>query len=318
MRWLLTLSAIIVSLAVLFLVGPKVPVNTEIHQITLSNNLDDYLRKSEARFSDIRTGTEKTIVWANPLKKDKTALSIISIHGFTASRQEIFPLCDMLAQRLGANLFYTRLTGHGRTGQVLAEATVNDWLNDTVEALKIGRQIGEKVIIIGTSMGGTLAMWLATYDDSEDVLAYILLSPNFAPKDSKADILTWPWAKYFVPLIFGEDWGFNPQNSQQAKYWTTQYPTISLFPMMGLTKLVRGSNFGQVKKPFLFLFSLEDQVVNSETTMEVYERLGSKLKEKILVKDSRNPEKHVIVGDILSPENNEVVTQEVLNFLGKL
>jgi hypothetical protein len=39
MRWL-TLSAVIVGLVILFLLaGPKVPVNTEIHQIDLSVNL---------------------------------------------------------------------------------------------------------------------------------------------------------------------------------------------------------------------------------------------------------------------------------------
>ncbi|KZL20096.1 hypothetical protein PsAD2_01582 [Pseudovibrio axinellae] len=60
-----------------------------------------------------------------------------------------------------ANLYYTRLTGHDRTGEALAEATLYDRINDLAEAVEIGRQIGEKIIIVSTSTGATLSAWLA-------------------------------------------------------------------------------------------------------------------------------------------------------------
>ena len=80
---------------------------------------------------------------------------------FSATRQETAPLSELVSQALGANLFYTRLTGHGRTGSALACARVNDWLNDVVEAYEIGRRLGKKVIMIGCSTGGTSLAWLA-------------------------------------------------------------------------------------------------------------------------------------------------------------
>ena len=83
---------------------------------------------------------------------------------------------------MNANIFYTRLTGHGRSNAAMAEATVNDWANDAVEALEIGKQLGERVMIVGTSTGATLAAWLATYDQSNDILAHVWISPNFGPK----------------------------------------------------------------------------------------------------------------------------------------
>ncbi|MDD4273595.1 MAG: hypothetical protein PHG14_07705 [Desulfobacter postgatei] len=38
----------------------------------------------------------------------------VYIHGFSATRKETAPLSDLVAKTLNANLFYTRLSGHGR------------------------------------------------------------------------------------------------------------------------------------------------------------------------------------------------------------
>ena len=57
------------------------------------------------------------------------------------------PLPDKVAAALGANLFYTRLTGHGQDGAAMAEGSVNAWINDYAEAMAIGRAIGGKVEI---------------------------------------------------------------------------------------------------------------------------------------------------------------------------
>ena len=107
--------------------------------------------------------------------KSKIPISIIYLHGFSATRQETKPVSDIVAQELGANLYYTKLTGHGQDWQALAKATVNDWLNDTVEALEIGRQLGDKVVVIGTSTGESLAVWLASNENKEDILALVIV-----------------------------------------------------------------------------------------------------------------------------------------------
>ena len=44
----------------------------------------------------------------------------------------------------------------------MEQADVNAWLNDLAEAVAIGREIGNRVIVIGTSTGGTLATFGAT------------------------------------------------------------------------------------------------------------------------------------------------------------
>lgn len=112
-----------------------------LRRIALPQDLDRYLREEEAGVPGITPGAEKSIVWAGK-PGAKTPFSIIYLHGFTATRQEVAPVYDLVARSIGANVFYTRLTGHGMSGEALAAATLDDWINDTWEAYEIGERIG--------------------------------------------------------------------------------------------------------------------------------------------------------------------------------
>jgi esterase/lipase len=311
-------TAIVVAvLIILFFAGPRTKIDLQLKTINLPSDLDQYLAQSEAKYPDIMQGAEKTIVWANTTKS-KTPLSIIYLHGYSATRQETAPLSDELAAQLGANLFYTRLSGHGRNGVAMAEPSVNDWLNDTMEAFEIGKRLGDKVIVIGTSTGGTLASWLAEQPNTDEVLAYILISPNFAPRDPNSEILTLPWAKQFVSFIVGPEYSWKPQNAEHAKYWIHSYPSTALVTMMGLVKFVRDSDLKSIEKPVLVIYSPNDKVVNSKETELRYTQIGSAIKEINPILDSGNPENHVLAGDILAPNNTQVVKKLILDFISQL
>jgi len=197
---------------------------------------------------DLIPGTEKTIHWAAEPGR-QTALAIVYLHGFSATRQETAPLADQVAGALGANLFYTRFRGHGRGGDALAEASVNDWLNDAWEALAIGRRLGKQVILIGTSNGGTAASWLATQPGAEDLFALVLISPNFGPRDAMAEVLTWPWAEAIGRVVVGREYAWTPSNERHACYWPHRYPSSASLAMMGMVKLARDSDLGRITHP---------------------------------------------------------------------
>lgn len=312
---MLYLLIFFICLIILFLAGPRISIETHIRPVDLPQDLAAYLAAAEAQIPDLRPNTEKTIIWANPERKNKTAQAIIYLHGFSATRQETAPLADTVAQTLGANLFYTRLTGHGRHGQALAEATVNDWLNDTSEALTIGRRLGEQVIVIGVSTGGALATWLAAHPHSTDISALVLLSPNFALQDRKSEFLLWPWSKLIVSLIGQSTRSREPLNHQDGQYWTITYPTVALFPLMGLTKLVRTIDLGQIKQPLFIAYSPHDTVVNPDKIKKIYHQFGSDKKQLVPVTETDDPYHHVIAGDIRSPSNTEALAEQILAFL---
>ena len=314
---------ILAVLIIVFLSGPRTKIDPQVGSISLPPTLaelDQYLAQSEARYTDIVPGTEKTIIWANA-EKTRTPISIVYIHGYSASRQETAPLSDELAAQLGANLFYTRLSGHGRTGAAMTEPTVNDWLNDTNEAFEIGKRLGEKVIVIGVSTGGPLAVWLAEQPNTAEALAYILISPNFAPHDKNAEVLTLPWAKQFAPLLLGDIYSWTPENSRHDRYWTHSYPSTALVTMMGLVKFVRNSDLASIRKPVLVIYSPNDTVVDPNEVEKRYAMIGSDFKEidpLLSSGEGGDPSNHVLAGDVLSPNNTGVIRDLILDFLARV
>ena len=318
MKKFLSCCALTLALfAIAFSLGPVTPIDTQLTPTQLPADLDGYLSTTEARYADITPGAEKTIVWAHPDKR-QTDVSIIYLHGYTATRQETAPLSDHLAQQLGANLFYTRLAGHGRSEAAMAEASVHDWLQDSQEDLQIGQRLGKQVLVIGTSTGATLATWLALQGDNPQVLAYVMVSPNFAPKDPAATVLTWPWATHFVPLLLGPDHQWQPRNAEQARYWSHRYPVQALLPMMALVKYVREQPLEQISAPVLTLYSQGDQVVSAPAIEAAFARFGSPHKQLIALKDTQDPSHHVLAGDILSPQDTPRVQAAILAFLASL
>ncbi len=124
----------IALIATVALLGPRVDMNISLDDLTLTDNLDLYLSKSESRFDDITEGTEKTIMWAGT-PGEKTAISIVSFHGFSATRQELSPLADTVAKSLNANLFYTLIAGHGRCSDGMVYGSVIGWSTYANDAL---------------------------------------------------------------------------------------------------------------------------------------------------------------------------------------
>ena len=141
-------------LILVFVFGPREPVRlgTDYDKIMIGDDIDAYLAMREGQFDDIIDGVEKQVIWAGEANV-KTPLSIIYLHGFTASSKEVRPVPDQVAAALGANLYFTRFTGHGRQPSALADADVGRWMDDVGEAIKIGKQVGDTVIIMATSTG---------------------------------------------------------------------------------------------------------------------------------------------------------------------
>ncbi|MEP9398282.1 alpha/beta fold hydrolase [Mesorhizobium sp. KR2-14] len=308
--------AILILLAALvaaFALGPRVTVDTRItfDPSAIGDDPEAYLERTEGKLAGIRNGLEKEIVWANPLIHAKTPISIVYVHGFSASKAEVRPLPDEVADALDANLFYTRLTGHGQDGAAMGTATVNDWINDYAEAIAIGREIGEKVVVIATSTGAALAVHAAAEQGASDgVVAMALISPNFGVRAAGAEILTLPWGKQIAELVAGKERSFEPRNSQHEQFWTTRYPTSATLPMAALTKLASETPVENITIPALFIFSDLDGVTRQDLTRQIAARWGS-YHELVPVETSGDPDNHVIAGDVRSPSTTRFLAQRI-------
>ena len=312
---ILLLLVVIVAAAWAFV--PQDPVDREISfdPGSIGPDVDVWLAAREAVFTDIVPGTQKRVIWAGA-KGAKTPLAVIYIHGFSATSEEIRPVPDQVARALGANLFYTRLAGHGRGSAPMATATAGDWLEDTAEALAIGRRLGERVLVISTSTGATLAAFAATDAAmSADIAGIVMISPNFGVKPAAAKILDLPAARYWGPVVAGATRSFNPVNANHAKYWTVQYPTTALFPMAALVRAAKGLDLSAAQAPLLVIYSAEDMVVDAAKTLAAVSVWGGgvRLEARSLAKGD-DPYSHVIAGDILSPGQTVGTTALILDW----
>ncbi|SFC03504.1 alpha/beta hydrolase [Tropicimonas isoalkanivorans] len=313
----LLLVCVMISAAGVMVWGPREPVEARevFDPATLpadAADLDGWLEAREATVPALRPENAKRIIWAGE-RGQVTPLSIVYLHGFSASSEEIRPIPDIVAERLGANLFYTRLSGHGRDGAAMAEPKAGDWIQDTAEALEIGRRIGERVLVLSASTGGTLAALAATDPAlSEGLAGVVLISPNFRIGTAAASLLTLPLARHWVPVLAGEERGFTPQNEAHAAHWTHRYPTEAAVPLAALVEHVSRLDFSATRVPALFIYSRADQVVAADATDAVYIAWGGQAARELIEPDGTgDPSNHVIAGDIISPERTESLSDRI-------
>ncbi|MGJ8594562.1 alpha/beta hydrolase [Sulfitobacter sp.] len=320
-KWLrrVLLVAVVVP-CLMWLFGPYEPtyVTTRFDESKLDKGVGTYLRWREAQVEGITEGVEKQVIWADGTEV-QTDWAVVYLHGFSATSQEIRPVPDDVADALGANLVLTRLTGHGLDGDALAQATVQDWIDDTVEAIALGRKVGRKVVLIGTSTGGTLAVAVAVDYVMANVEGFVLISPNFGINNPLAKYLTWPAARYWMPLIGGAQRSFEPLNAEQAKYWTTEYLSVAVMPMAALVDRMAQQNFGVAVPPALFMFSDEDRVVDAQATRRVVaDWFGLAEVWQPELTEADDPYAHVIAGDIMSPAQTGAVASKITEWIGAL
>lgn len=319
-RLSIAIFLILLALALIFVLGPRPDADETLRfeAGAIDDDPDQWLAAREAAVPELRDGAQKRVLWADPQAKSKTELAIVYVHGFSATSEEIRPVPDRVAAHFGANLFFTRLTGHGRDGPAMAEASMNDWLNDMAEAIAIGKRIGEKVVLITVSTGGTLATWAAAHPRlGDDLAGLVLISPNFEVQGATIGLLNMPWADTLLPLMMGETRSWEPENEAHGRWWTPSYPSRAILPMGALLKTVHGIDKSAIETPALLIYSPDDEVIVPDAVRRAAEAWGGPA-QTIEITDADDPSNHVLAGDILSPSTTERVVEAINEWLASL
>lgn len=326
LRWVIGIGVVLwLALFVLDWIGPTEPVvlRAPTPDLPPLAELQDWLAAREAAVPDLRPAAAKRIVWAGDAAV-RTDWAVVYLHGFSASLAEIRPVPDRVAAQLGANLFFARLTGHGRDGAAMAEADVADWVADTAEALAVGRALGERVLVIGTSTGATLGA-LAAHDAemAAGVAGMVLVSPNFRVAGWAGRLMEWPAVRSWGPRLVGAERGFTPRSPDHGQFWTTRYPTAALAPLGALTRAVRSLDPGAARLPALFVVSERDRIVDSHAALRQAAGWGHGAGVRAeLMSVSPQPGDdsagHVVAGDILSPGGTAPLVARILGWVAGL
>ncbi len=275
--------AVIALLAIVYYTGPKPakPVYDKIlNSIVAEPAVLEHFIAAKERLHNVKPDNEARIVWADS-NRQKTEYAVVYLHGFSASQKEGDPVHRRFAETFGANLYLARLADHGiDTTETLLNFTAERFWNSAKEALAIGKAIGNKVILITTSTGGTVALMLAAEYPNE-VYAMINLSPNIAINDPAAFLLNDPWGLQIARLVLGgkyREWIADPV---RAQYWNNKYRLESLVQLESLVESsMTDETFAQVKQPCLTLYYYKDEQhqdpeVKVSAMLAMHQKLGT-------------------------------------------
>lgn len=109
----------------------------------------------------------------------RTARAVVLLHGFTNSPRQFAALADSLFAA-GDNVFVPRLPRHALRGKSvgeLAALTAAELCRATDAAIDIAAGLGDSVITLGLSVGGTLSLWAA--ERRHEVRRAVVIAPPF-------------------------------------------------------------------------------------------------------------------------------------------
>ncbi len=324
------LLVLIALLAGIYFLGPK-PKPPVFDPQPLENlaslsltDLEKSISEKENAVENIKPDCKARIIWADSLKKEKTKVVMLYLHGFGASYAEGAPVNVDLAKRFGCNLFLARLAEHGiETGaknENLLKFNADEYYDSAEKALHIAQQLGDSVVIIGQSGGAAMALFLASRHP--ELKGMVLYSPAVQVFRKDGQLMSEPWGLELAHLMVGEhnDWVF--RKPEQAKFWTNhqrfegivQFTTFQKYAMIPET-------FAKIKCPVFMGYYYEneenqDKVVSVEAMKVMFEQLGTPPQYKRSF-DFVNAKAHVITSP-LTTDDWQTVETESMKFIQEI
>lgn len=227
-------------------------------------------------------------------------IGVLFIHGFTGGPFEVAPLRQFLKTRTDWILAAPVLPGHDPE-QDLEKSSAASWLMAAELELQRLMRDADRVFLIGFSMGGLIAMYLALRYPVEKL---VLLSAA---------------AKYISPRILVEDARIMlrssishhyPENSfyHLYNYKLTHTPIRSALEFLRIVRLVKPYH-RDVDVPVCIVQGKKDGIVPASTAALLFEELRSDEKKLIY---SEHGKHHICYSD-----DREIWFEEVLKFLVK-
>lgn len=251
-------------------------------------DLDGYVADKEALVTQLKPDNEARIVWHND-SIAKTEYALVYLHGFSASQEEGNPIHRDFAERYGMNLYLARLEDHGRSDPKSFEhLTPKSLIESAKEAIAIGALLGEKVIVMSCSTGGTYSIMLAP--DDQRIAALIMYSPNIAIKDPAAALVTYPWGQQLLRQVIGGDINHVSYSDKAKQYWNEAYHVDGIVAMQSLIDDgMKEEFFGELDIPvYVGCYykdeENQDQVVSVDRMEWFFENIGTPADKKQFVK----------------------------------
>lgn len=106
---------------------------------------------------------------------ERTKVAIVLLHGFTNCPQQFRSLAERYFE-LGHNVFVPRMPRHGladRLNEEQGQLTASELVASTSEAIDIAEGLGDEVVMVGFSLGATVAAWVVQERDDTEVAVIV-------------------------------------------------------------------------------------------------------------------------------------------------
>ncbi|MCW0483561.1 alpha/beta hydrolase [Gaoshiqia sediminis] len=280
------LLVVFLFLQFVYWAGPKPSKPTFDHSLpeieVALEDIDRFIATREAELP-VKPNNESRIFWNDDHLKSKTAFCLLYLHGFSASGFEGQPTHINVAKHFAANAYIPRLAAHGLEGtEPLLNMTPDTLYKSAKEALQIARLLGEKVIIMSTSTGGTLSLKLAA-DFPELVDGLMLLSPNIAINNPAAFLLSKPWGLQIARRVYDGKYRYVNENPDdvECQYWNCHYRLeATVYLQQLIEKTMTKRLFNRVETPTFLAYyyqdnNHQDHVVRVDAMLKMFEQLGT-------------------------------------------
>lgn len=274
-------GALLLSLTVIL--GPRPDhgnLNGQLPTVTTNlTEMEKEINQLEANNPLIKEDNEARIVWADS-SRQKTPYSIVYLHGFGASQGEGAPVHTMLAKRYGCNLYLSRLVEQGiESDSAFKNMTAENYLASAKRAVAIGKMLGDSVIIMGTSTGGALGLFITA--ENPDITSLILYSPIIAPQDEQLYLLNRPWGMQLMEMMVGDDYVTEEREGLTRQYWSDLYYIEGYAALAGIVEETMTEEiFKRVTCPVFLGYYYkneeeQDDVVSVPAMRTMFDQLGT-------------------------------------------
>lgn len=234
-------------------------------------------------------------------------VGVLLVHGFTGTPFEVRPLGEHLARQDVASLGVL-LRGHGTHPNDMLGCRYQDWIDDAEAALEDLLRSNRRVVLVGFSMGGTIALNIAARraDDARILGAVAICAP----------LRLVDWRLGFVHvlrrLIRWQAWGkpdIKDRTAWERHVAYRRFRTDTVPQLLGLLRETRAV-LPRVHHPLLVIQSREDNVVPPFNAPLIVESVSSEVTRLVWLDNCY----HMVTLDYAA----SLVTAEVGRFIADL
>ena len=218
-------------------------------------------------------------------------LGCLLVHGFTGAPKEMRWMGGYLAER-GYPVLGVRLAGHATRPEDMIRARYTDWLASVEDGYALLRGLTRRIVLVGLSMGGVLALLSSARLAVAGVVA--MSTPYTLTDDPRLKFtgLLSLFAPYLPKSKEPPGSGWFDQSAWQDHVSYPKNPVRSIGELDQLLAEMRLA-LPQVRVPTLLIHSKDDAYVLPENMEHIFAALGASDKTKLYITGSG----HVVTRD---------------------